>query len=71
MSRVISQGRNKQEKGMNKFYKDHGLSLTVPVMLDIMSTDAYLLDGIDIRIRHELAGKSWVISTHKVDAEYR
>lgn len=43
--------------------KEHGLSMTAPLLLDIASLDAYLLDSTDVRIRLELASKSWILNT--------
>lgn len=54
---------NKQEKQMIADIKAHGLSMTAPLLLDIASLDAYLLDSTDVRIRLELASKSWILNT--------
>lgn len=42
-------------------FKARGLSLAAPLFLDVSSMDSYLLDGIPIRLRLELANNSWVL----------
>ena len=39
--------------------------LCLPLLLDISSIDMYLLDGVDIRIRLELANQDWIIKSSK------
>lgn len=58
-------GGSEFEKKLAKNCKEHGLSLTAPLFLDIASLDAYLLDSTDLRIRLELANNSWIMNTHQ------
>ena len=44
--------------------KSHGIDMCFPLLLDISSLDMYLLDGVDIRVRLELANKGWIIKTN-------
>ena len=39
--------------------------LCFPLLLDISSIDMYLLDGVDIRIRLEMANQDWIIKSSK------
>ena len=43
--------------------KDHGIDMCFPLLLDISSLDMYLLDGVDVRIRLEMANNAWIIKT--------
>ena len=43
---------------MSSNLKEHGLSMTAPLLLDIASLDAYLLDDTDVRVRLKLANES-------------
>ena len=56
---------NKQDKLMLSHLKEHGLSMTVPLLLGIASLDAYLLDDTIVRLRLEIANKSWMLNTHE------
>ena len=64
-------GGNKTEKEMIGNCENHGLSMTAPLLLDISSLDAYLLDSVDVRIRLELANKSWILNTHQAGDGFR
>ena len=39
--------------------------LCFPLLLDISTMDMYLLDGVDVRIRLELANQDWIIKSSK------
>ena len=39
--------------------------LCFPLLLDIASIDMYLLDGVDVRIRLEMANQDWIIKSSK------
>ena len=43
--------------------KSHGIDMCFPLLLDISTLDMYLLDGVDVRIRLELANRGWIIKT--------
>ena len=58
-------GGNAFEKTLAKTCKAQGISMTAPLLLDISSLDAYLLDSTDVRIRLELANNSWIMNTHQ------
>ena len=47
------------------------INLCTPVMLDIASIDAFLLDMVDVRLRFELGPHSFVINSDKVDRQYQ
>ena len=47
------------------------ISLTAPLFLDLTTLDAYLLDRTDVRIRLEIANKSWVLNTHQDGTAYK
>ncbi|XP_042855398.1 uncharacterized protein LOC122242213 [Penaeus japonicus] len=64
-------GGNKLEKEIIKRCKQYGVSLTGPLLLDLASLDAYLLDGTDVRIRLEMANKAWVMNTHLDGQNYK
>ena len=44
--------------------KADGVYIYFPLMLDVSTLDMYLLDGIDIRVRLELANNDWIINTN-------
>ena len=44
--------------------KEHGIDMCFPLLLDITSLDMYLVDGVDIRIRLELANSNWIIKSN-------
>ena len=39
--------------------------LCFPLLLDTSTMDMYLLDGVDVRIRLELANQDWIIKSSK------
>ena len=43
--------------------KSSGVDLCFPLLTDISSLDMYLLDGVDVRIRLELANNSWLVKS--------
>ena len=43
--------------------KTNGVHLCFPLLLDVSTLDMYLLDGVDVRIRLELASNAWIINT--------
>lgn len=47
------------------------VNLCTPVMLDIASIDAFLLDMVDVRLRFELGAQSFVINSDKSNREYQ
>lgn len=56
-------GGNKTEKEVIKKVKARGLTLMAPLFMDIATIDQFLLDNINVRIRLELANKSWILNT--------
>ncbi len=64
-------GGNKDEKQMMKDCKTHGISMTAPLFSDISSLDAYLLDSVDVRIRLELANKTWILNSHQDASSFK
>lgn len=64
-------GSSKAEKTMIKDLKEHGLSMAAPLLSDISSLDAYLLDSVDVRVRLELANKSWILNSHQDASAFR
>ena len=61
---------NSVEKSIIKKCKNV-ISLTAPLFLDLTTLDAYLLDRTDVRIRLELANKSWLLNTHRDGTTYK
>lgn len=59
------------EKEMMTACKEYGLSMRAPLLMDISSLDAYLLDSVDVRIRLELASKSWILNTDQDGDAFR
>ena len=55
------------EGKLSKELKTHGIDVCFPLLLDISSLEMYLLDGIDIRIRLEMANKSTIINSSNND----
>ena len=51
------------ERKLMAHIKSHGIDMCFPLLLDISTLDMYLLDGVDVRIRLELANRSWIIKT--------
>ena len=45
-------------------------SLCFPLLLDISTMDMYLLDGVDVRIRLELANQDWIIKSSKQNPQF-
>lgn len=62
---------SKYEKDLITSCKTHGLSMTAPLLCDVSSLDAYLLDSVDVRLRLELANKSWIINSHQSADNFR
>ena len=50
------------EKDLSDSVKNQGVHICFPLLLDISSLDMYLLDGVGLRIRLELANNSWVMN---------
>ena len=50
--------------------KEAGAHVKFPLSLDIATLDQYLVDGIPLRIRLELAGNPWIIGTADDDPKY-
>lgn len=48
--------------------KSNGIHTCFPLLLDITSVDMYLLDSVDLRIRLEMANKSWLMNADKEGA---
>ena len=61
---------NSLEKSIIKKCKNT-ISLTAPLFLDLATLDAYLLDRTDVRIRLELANKSWILNTDQDGTTYK
>ena len=45
-------------------------SLCFPLLLDVSTIDMYLLDGVDVRIRLELANQDWIIKAPKQNPQF-
>ena len=45
-------------------------SLCFPLLLDVSTIDMYLLDGVDVRIRLELANQDWIIKSPKQNPQF-
>ena len=45
-------------------------SLCFPLLLDVSTMDMYLLDGVDVRIRLELANQDWIIKSSKQNPQF-
>ena len=43
--------------------KSNGIDICFPLLLDIATLDMYLLDGVDLRIRLEMANNRWLIKS--------
>ena len=50
--------------------KNNGIHLKFPLCLDVATLDQFLLDGIPLRIKLELANNSWILGCAKEDAGY-
>lgn len=44
--------------------KAYGVDIYFPLLLDSSSLDMYLLDGVDIRIRLEMASTNWIVKSN-------
>ena len=51
------------EKKLQVQIKAHGVDIYFPLLLDVCSMDMYLLDGMDVKIRLELANQAWFLNT--------
>lgn len=51
------------EKNLMKAVKDHGLSMTAPLFLDLSTIDQYLADNVNVRIRLELSNREFILNT--------
>ena len=51
------------EKKLETRVKRSGAHMCFPLLLDISSLDMYLLDGVDVRVRLELANNNWIINS--------
>ena len=49
--------------------KANGVYLCFPLLLELSSLDMYLLDGVDVRIRLELANQNWIVNSSTADAD--
>ena len=45
--------------------KEDDAYLCFPLLLDLSSIDMYLLDGVDVRIRLEMANQDWIVKSSK------
>lgn len=59
------------EGKMAELTRGGSINLCTPVMLDIASIDAFLLDMVDVRLRFELGAQSFVINSDKTNREYQ
>lgn len=57
-------------KRINEF-KTVGYRGIFPLFLDIASLDQYLLDGVPLRIRLEVASNEWALNSDKINGDYR
>ena len=60
-----------KEKTFMSNCKEHGLHLTFPLMIDMASSDQYLLDGVNVRIRLEMAKQEWFLNGEANVADVR
>ena len=51
------------EHGLMVNIKPHGIDICFPLLIDISTLDMYLLDGVDVRIRLEMANNGWIVKT--------
>ena len=63
-------GTNAENLNRINELKDTGIHLKFPLCLDVGTLDHFLLDGIPLRIRLELANNAWILATAKEDARY-
>ena len=57
------------EKKRSAIIKTHGVHVYFPLLLDICTLDMYLVDGVDVKFRLEMAGINWLVksnTTHNV-----
>jgi len=54
---------NRLEKKVTKEVKNQGVHLCAPLLLDLATSDGYLLDNVDVRIRLEFSSTEFVLST--------
>ena len=59
------------EGKMAELTRGKSINLCTPVMLDIASIDAFLLDMVDVRLRFELGPQSFVINSDKTNRGYQ
>ena len=55
---------NSLEAQLSAEIKKDGVNICFPLLIDLASIDMYLLDGVSIRIRLEMASDSWIMNTH-------
>ena len=60
---LFADGETTLEKKRLDSIKRDGIDICFPLLLDIASIDMYLLDGVDIRIRLEMANNNWIIKS--------
>ena len=63
-------GTNTKDLTRMRNFKNAGINLKFPLCLDVATLDHYLLDGIPLRIRLELANNAWILGTAKDDVSY-
>ena len=62
---------NELEKRVIRNIKDHGVSLCSPLMCDIFDIDNYLLDGVDLRIRLDLAPLNFIVKSPDAKKKFK
>ena len=51
------------ERKLMTIVKTHGIDVCFPLLFDACTLDMYLLDGVDLRIRLEMANNSWLLNS--------
>ena len=49
--------------------KGEGVDVCFPLLFDISTLDMYLLDGVDLRIRLEIASNSWIFNSNNANPQ--
>ena len=59
---VFTTASNLEHKLLTQL-KGEGVDVCFPLLFDSTSLDMYLLDGVDVRIRLEMANNNWILNT--------
>ena len=55
---------NLEHKLLNQLKSRNGIDVCFPLLFDSNSLDMYLLDGVDLRIRLEMANNNWLLNSN-------